>query len=65
LCIRKEFFSEEVVRHWHRLPKEGGELLSLEAFKKCEAVALKDTVSGHGGDGLMIGRSDLSGLFQP
>ena len=38
---------------------------SLEVFKKCVDVSLKDTVSGHGGDGLMIGPDDLSGLFQP
>ena len=28
-------------------------------------VALRDTVSGHDGDGLMVGLDDLSGLFQP
>ena len=25
----------------------------------------EDMVSGHGGDGLMVGLDDLSGLFQP
>ena len=28
-------------------------------------MALRDMVSGHGGDGLMVGLGDLSGLFQP
>ena len=28
-------------------------------------VALRDVVSGHGGDGLMVGLDNLSGLFQP
>jgi len=28
-------------------------------------VALRDMVSGHGGDGLMIGLDDLRGLSQP
>jgi len=27
-------------------------------------VALRDMVSGHGGDGLMVGLGDFSGLFQ-
>jgi len=28
-------------------------------------VALRDMVSRHGGDGLMVGLDDVSGLFQP
>ena len=36
--------------HWH---------------KKRGDVALRDTVSGHGGDGLIVGLDDLSGLFHP
>ena len=35
---------------------------SLEVFKKCADVALRDVVSG---DGLRVGLDDLSGLFQP
>ena len=38
---------------------------SLEVFKKCADVALRDVVSGHSGDGLRVGLDDLSGLFQP
>ena len=30
----------------------GGQSPSLEGFKKCRDVALRDVVSGHGGDGL-------------
>ena len=41
------------------------ELLSLEVFKKCVDVALREMVSEHGGDGLMVGLVSLRGLFQP
>jgi len=37
---------------------------SLELFKECRDVALRD-VSGHGGGGLVVGHNDLRGLFQP
>jgi len=50
------------MKHWHRLPREVMESLSLEMFKKCVDLAWWDTVSGHGGDGLT---GDSSGLFQP
>lgn len=40
------------------------ELLSLEVFKQWVDVALRDVVSGHGSDGLMVGLDYLSGLFQ-
>jgi len=48
LDIRKNVFSEGMAMHWHRLPREVMESLSLEVFKNCGGVALRDMVSGMG-----------------
>jgi len=44
LDIRKNFFPKRVVRHCHRLPREVVQSPSLEIFKKCGDMALRDVV---------------------
>jgi len=65
LDVRRSFFFKRMVRQQHRLPREAVKSLSLEVFKRCVDVALKDTVSGHSGDGLAVGLDHFRGLFQP
>jgi len=44
LDIRKNFFTERVVKHWTRLPREMVASPHLEVFKKHVDMALGDMV---------------------
>jgi len=44
LDIRKNVFTERVVKHWHRLPRKVVESPSLEVLKKRVDMALQDMV---------------------
>ena len=44
LNIRKKFFTQRVVTHWNRLPKEVADAPSLEAFSARLDVALSSLI---------------------
>ena len=67
LDIRRKFFTQRVLTHWNRLPKEAVDAPSLEAFKARLDVALGSLawwlVTLHIAGGLKL--DDHCGPFQP
>ena len=47
-----------------QLPREVVKAPSMEVLREHRDVALRDAVSGHGGDGLTVGLDGTEGLLQ-
>jgi len=60
LDIRKHFYSER-----EEAAQGGGGVTAPGGVQEMWRCGTEGCGSGHGGDGLMVGLGDLSGLFQP
>ena len=66
LDVRKKFFTQSVVRHWNRLPREAADEPSLEAFKTRLDGALGSLIQWVATPSMARGlEQDLQGPFQP
>ena len=63
--IRRKFFTQRVVMHWNRLPKEIVDAPSLEALKARLGVALDILVVGDPAHSRGLKLDEHCGPFQP
>jgi len=60
LDIRKNFFTERVIRHWNRVSPH-----PWRCLRDVWMWHFRTQFSRHGGDGLTVGLDDFRGHFQP